>query len=155
DITLELFLGGGSQGWVYSGRVRSSGALVAVKILNGSYVKASGAAAREAMTLAKLKHPNVPRVFRFQAYRTYWVVIMELVQGDALGGGPLTLEQKKLCISRLADTVWHLSEARIVHRDIKPANIVLRYHDHTPVLVDFGLAVDLNSPLPIARKSEF
>jgi serine/threonine-protein kinase len=34
----------------------------------------------------------------------------------------------------------------VVHRDLKPANIVLRVLSRSPVVVDFGLAVDLETP---------
>src|SRR5262249_30054362 len=40
DVILETYLGGGGQGWVYAGRVRSSGQLVAVKVLRADYVAA-------------------------------------------------------------------------------------------------------------------
>ena len=30
-----------------------------------------------------------------------------------------------------------------MHRDVKPANILLRRPDRSPVLIDFGLAIDL------------
>jgi serine/threonine protein kinase len=153
DITLEAFLGGGRQGWVYSGRVRSTGALVAVKILSGDYVRNGGAAAREAMNLARIRHPNVPRVFRFQPCGVAWVVIMELVQGEELSPGQLAESKRMRCFGMLADAVCALAEMGLVHRDIKPANIVLRYQDHSPVLVDFGLAVDLTSPLPLPPES--
>ena len=31
---------------------------------------------------------------------------------------------------------------RLIHRDIKPANVLLRQDDRSPVLIDFGLAID-------------
>jgi serine/threonine-protein kinase len=147
DVTLETYLAGGPQGWVYVGRVRATGVKVAVKVLRGNYVQTGGQAARQAMILAKFAHRAILRVFQFEPAGAFWVVIMELVQGDDLAHCRLLGHQTRSSFGLLADALVSLAKARVVHRDIKPGNIVLRRQDHTPVLVDFGLAVDLSNPL--------
>jgi serine/threonine-protein kinase len=121
--------------------------VVAVKILKGHDVQTASQAAWEAMVLAKLRHRNILRVFQFQPSGTYWVVIMECVQGQNLAESRLTSGLMRQCLAQLAGAVVTMAHARIVHRDIKPANIVLRFEDSSPVLIDFGLAVDLTNPL--------
>lgn len=46
------------------------------------------------------------------------------------------------CFGQICDALATLADNQIVHRDVKPQNIVVR-QDGSPVLVDFGLAVDL------------
>jgi serine/threonine protein kinase len=43
----------------------------------------------------------------------------------------------------LADGLAAAHEARVVHRDVKPGNIMVRARDGRPVLLDFGLAIDV------------
>jgi serine/threonine protein kinase len=147
DVALERYLAGGRQGWVYAGRVRATGVIVAVKILRGDYVQTAGRAAREAMILAKFAHRAILRVFQFEPVGTFWVVIMELVQGDDLAHCGLPGHQIKPCFGLLADALLALAKAGVVHRDVKPANIIPRRKDHSPVLVDFSMAVDITNPL--------
>jgi serine/threonine protein kinase len=145
DVALETYLGGSGQGWVWAARVMSTGRIVAVKILAGDYVENAGLAAREAMICAKLRHPNIIRVFHVQPAGFHWVVIMELVQGENLRSLEYTTTERKF-FGELADAVRTISESQVVHRDLKPANIVLRLLSRSPVVVDFGLAVDLETP---------
>lgn len=143
-VVLETYLGGGSQGWVYAGRVVATGALVAVKVLRGDYVAARGWAAREALLCARVRHRNVLRVFKTQPAGVFWVVLMELIQGAELQACQITLAQLRQCLIQLADALQALRRGQIVHGDIKPGNIVVR-HDGSPVLVDFGVAWDLTT----------
>jgi serine/threonine protein kinase len=145
DVTLEHLLGGGSQGLVYAGRVRSTGLVVAVKVLHHDYVRGGSRAVREAEILARVRHRNVLRVFRVEQVGAFWVLIMEFLQGKDLAGTRLGADQARPCLVQLADAVRALGEGHIVHRDIKPANIVLRQGDSSPVLIDFGLALDLTA----------
>jgi serine/threonine protein kinase len=136
-IILDQYLGGGGQGCVYSGRITATGKLVAVKLLS------HGRAVREALLAGRVRHPNVLRVLRAQPAGHYWVVLMELVQGTELGH--TRPNDLRGCFIRLADALHAVAAARLVHRDVKPANVLLRSPDAAPVLVDFGLAVDLGS----------
>jgi len=142
-VVLEHFLGGGAQGWVYAGRVRTTNKIVAVKILARGRDEALGWGAREALLCARVRHRNVLRVLRAQPVGAFWVVLMELVQGEELRRGTLSGTEARACFGALADALVALAGSRLVHRDIKPANIILRKPDRSPVLIDFGLAVDL------------
>jgi hypothetical protein len=145
DVVLETYLGGSRQGWVWAARVVSTGRIVAVKILAGDYVENAGLAAREAIICAKLRHPNIIRVFHVQPAGSHWVIIMELVQGEDLRRLRYSTTDRQF-FGQLADAVRTTSESHVVHRDLKPANIVLRFGSLSPVIVDFGLAVDLETP---------
>jgi hypothetical protein len=140
-VELEEFLGGGGQGCVYVGRVTATGRRIAVKVLRAG--PSAGRAEREAAVGAKVRHYNVLRVFRAERAGGYWVVLMELVLGRELPAGALGSAAARRCFAQLADALHELAERRIVHRDVKPANVLVRSCDASPVLVDFGLAVDL------------
>jgi serine/threonine protein kinase len=117
---------------------------VAVKLLKQDAGAAVLPAVREAMICAKLKHPNIIRVLHVQWLTPLWVIIMELVEGAPLAPGAASCEDKPL-FGRLADALWLMADSSIVHRDVKPANVMLRASDRSPVLIDFGLAVDLTA----------
>ncbi len=136
-VMIEQYLGGGGQGCVFSGRVTATGALIAIKLLS------HGRAVREALLAARVRHPNVVRVLRAQRAGNYWVLLMELVVGDELGA--VAPASPRTCFAKLADALTAVAAARLVHRDVKPANVLMRRPDATPVLVDFGLAIDLGS----------
>jgi serine/threonine-protein kinase len=100
-------------------------------------------AVREALLAGRVRHPNVLRVLKAQPAGAYWVVLMELVRGEELGQArPAAVRD---CFTRLADALTAVAAARLVHRDVKPSNVLMRSPDAAPVLVDFGLAVDLGA----------
>jgi hypothetical protein len=146
DVTLKSFLGRGAQGWVYSGKVNSTGKTIAVKVIKGESVSSRRSALREALICAKFCHPNILRVYKVRPAKSFWVVLMELVQGPVLGPEAVAEESLASCLGQLADALVEISERGIVHRDIKPGNVLIRHQDHTPVILDFGLAVDLAGP---------
>ncbi len=104
---------------------------------------------REATVLARLDHPNLPKVSDFFSIGTHDYLVMDYVPGkdlralmlEARHAGTFLGEQDVLnWSSQLADalTYLHSQDPPIVHRDIKPSNLKL-----TPSglvkLVDFGL----------------
>lgn len=105
---------------------------------------------REATILARLDHPNLPKVSDYFSIATHDYLVMDFVPGKDLR--TLMLEARQAGVfqqqtdvldwaSQLADalTYLHNQEPPILHRDIKPSNLKL-----TPSgllkLVDFGLA---------------
>jgi eukaryotic-like serine/threonine-protein kinase len=144
-VILEKYLGGGGQGWVYAGRVLATGRVVAVKVLRMRPESSDEVTGREALLAARVRHRNVLRVFRAERSGPYWLVIMELIQGRELKSVQLREDAFVTCFGQLAAALRELGRQRIVHCDVKPSNVLLRSHDGSPVLVDFGLAWDLES----------
>lgn len=143
-VELEAYLGGGGQGWVYAGRVKSTNKVVAVKVVGrGAGDDPLGWGAREAVLCARIRHRNVLRVLRAEPAGAFWVVLMELVQGEELSRARLDAAEIRACFGQLADALVAIARHRLVHRDVKPGNILLRQPDRSPVLIDFGLAIDL------------
>lgn len=110
---------------------------------------------REASVLARLDHPNLPKVSDFFLYNGRDYLVMDFVPGRDLRemveearsqGQFLSEEQVLVWAEQLCDALQYLhsEDPPVLHRDIKPANIKL-----TPAgtikLVDFGL-VKLMAP---------
>src|SRR5215510_8996797 len=108
-VVLENFLGGGAQGWVYAGRVRATDKIVAVKILGRGRGEELAWGAREALLCARVRHRNVLRVLRAQPVGAFWVVLMELVQGEELRRGTLAGAEARNCFGALADALLALA----------------------------------------------
>jgi len=98
----------------------------------------------ESRTLASFRHPNIVRVMRFfEANQTAYMV-MEFVDGQALGEWlparrPLTEQALKALALPVLDGLEVIHGAGFLHRDIKPGNIFMR-NEGGPVLLDFGSA---------------
>jgi serine/threonine protein kinase len=102
--------------------------------------------AREAEMLAKVQHPNVVRVYACTLDPVAYLVT-ELVEGQDLQSlcvkEQLDPERSAEIAAQLCDAIGALHGAGIIHRDLKPENAILR-PDGTPVLLDFGLARELD-----------
>ena len=103
---------------------------------------------REATILAKVRHPNLPRVIdHFIIADEGEYLVMDYIDGQDLDqrlkslDGPMS-EAEVVWIGAAvcqALTYLHSQDPPIIHRDIKPANLKLTADGHL-VLVDFGLA---------------
>lgn len=104
---------------------------------------------REAQILARLDHPNLPKVSDYFSEVNREYLVMDFVPGEDLRSLMLAARRKKTFLAerevlgwtnQLADALhyMHSQEPPILHRDIKPSNLKL-----TPSglikLVDFGL----------------
>jgi serine/threonine-protein kinase len=104
---------------------------------------------REATVLARLDHPNLPKVSDFFSIGNRDYLVMDYVPGkdlralmlEARNAGTFLPEQDVLnWSSQIADalTFLHNQDPPILHRDIKPSNIKLTPSGMVK-LVDFGL----------------
>jgi serine/threonine-protein kinase len=104
---------------------------------------------REAYTLARLDHPNLPKVSDTFSQDQREYLVMDFVEGSDLSeladekrraGGFLDERVVLSWAEQLCDALAYLHSRRppVLHRDIKPANIKLT-PDGLIKLVDFGL----------------
>ena len=97
---------------------------------------------REAMSVAKLSHPNILSIFEFGHDGGTAFVVTELVDGETLRA---RLELPAAPAARGGATRSRspgpaAAHARgIVHRDLKPENVMITRDDQVKIL-DFGLA---------------
>jgi serine/threonine-protein kinase len=104
---------------------------------------------REATVLARLDHPNLPKVSDFFSNGPRDYLVMDFVPGKDLRALMLEARRKKIFLKESDVLSWadqlanaltflHSQEPPIVHRDIKPSNLKLMPHGLIK-LVDFGL----------------
>ena len=151
---IERLLGGGGMGMVYLAHdQRLSNRPCAIKEMVDHFIdpqqrlEANEYFAREADTLAQLKHAAIPAISdRFDHQNRHYLV-MEYVEGRNLEeelaqrGGPLP-EGLVIDIARqLCDVLAYLHglQPPIIYRDLKPSNVMLTGNGRV-VLVDFGIA---------------
>lgn len=154
---IREIIGQGGMGCVYlADDLRLSGRLCALKAVfyekdlpEDVILQTREQFKREATVLARLDHPNLPKVSDFFSDEDRDYLVMDFVPGEDLRD--LMLEEKKKggfleerkvlnWASQIADALIYLhgQDPAILHRDIKPSNIKLTPNGIIK-LVDFGL----------------
>lgn len=148
-------LGEGGMGAVYKGIDLNLQRPVAIKVLRSDLANQQSLVERfriEAVTLARLNHPNIATLYAFLTQKGQYFMIMEFVVGETLddilrrkGAMPYIEAIPIFCQS--LEGMDHAHQNGIVHRDIKPANLmVVKEHRGLRVKVmDFGIARILGS----------
>ncbi|RMI38967.1 serine/threonine-protein kinase [Streptomyces triticirhizae] len=148
---VERLLGRGGLGEVWEAEDRTLGRRVAVKFVTGGreYPEAARRFAREARTLAALRHGGIVTVHdagtadgETEGEEPLPYLVMELLDGATWEFA--AVESVEETGARVAEVLAHVHAARIVHRDVKPANIMICADGRT-VLMDFGIARDDDS----------
>ncbi|MBI2194069.1 MAG: serine/threonine protein kinase [Planctomycetes bacterium] len=140
-------LGEGGMGKVYQARHKTTGQIVALKVLRPSLARKQQFVERfyrEARAAAALKHPNLVGAIEVGESNGFHFFAMEYVEGATLlkviekqgaipEAGALTIAHQ---VASVLDTAL---QQRIVHRDIKPENLMVM-PDRSMKLMDMGLA---------------
>lgn len=160
---IKRIIGQGGMGSIYlANDIRLEGRLCALKevehdhSLSEDMVKqARDQFMREATVLARLDHPNLPKVSDFFYHDGRDYLVMDYIPGKDLrtlmiegrqDGNFLTEREVLGWASQLADALsyLHSQSPPILHRDIKPSNLKLTPNNLLK-LVDFGLVKILAS----------
>jgi serine/threonine protein kinase len=147
---IERRLGAGGMSTVFQATDSVLERSVAVKLLAEHLAEDEGFVARfrrEALSAARLQHPNVVQVFDSgqdpESGRHY--IVMEYVDGPSCAD--LLREHKRLEIEQTVHLVRdachgldYAHRAGVVHRDVKPGNLLIAEEMGLTKLADFGIA---------------
>jgi serine/threonine-protein kinase len=146
-------LGRGGMGIVYRAYEPALDRTIALKILAPELAHQPGFAARlrrEAISAARLRHPNIALLYEFGQTDETTFLAMEYVPGgslrELLTAELLPAERALSILEQIGQALDYAHAMGIVHRDIKPSNILVGPHDHA-MLIDFGLAEMAESSL--------
>lgn len=123
-------------------------ALKIIDIQNSNLIRLE----REMLIMANCDSKLISKLYEFGTFINKESESYSFSIEEYLDGG--TLEEKmrnklprefilELAIN-LTEALIYIKDKNVVHRDIKPANILFRKNSNLPVLVDFGIARDLN-----------
>ncbi len=148
-------VGKGGFGAVYKAEDSELGnRIVAVKemsqrgLTTQEIAEAADAFKHEALLLAGLLHPNLPRIYDHFFDAGHWYLVMDFIEGETLEGYLANLGKEHLPIEEVVDigiqlcTVLdylHTQQPPIIFRDLKPANVIRTASGHL-YLIDFGIA---------------
>ncbi len=144
---IVALLGQGGMGAVYRAWDLNLKIPIAIKENLETSAEAQQQFSQEAHLLARLAHPNLPRVsdyFTLPGQGEY--LVMDYIEGEDLESklaGAVSLSESEVLpwILQVCDALsyLHSQQPAIIHRDIKPANIKITPTGRA-VLVDFGIA---------------
>ncbi len=146
DLEILEVLGQGGMGVVYKARQRKLDRLVALKVLPrdlGGDPAFAERFAREARTLARLRHAHIVGVYEFGESDGLYFLLMEFVDGvtlrELMSTGELNAREALAIVPQICDALQYAHDEGVVHRDIKPENVLLDRAGQVKV-ADFGLA---------------
>lgn len=140
-------LGEGGMGTVFKGIDVMLDREVAIKMLRPELARQAQIVERfrsEAVTLAKLNHPNIATLYSFQRQGDDFFMVMEYVSGETLDAlirrkGAMPTDEAISLFCQALEGMGRAHKLVIVHRDIKPANMMLT-EDGSIKVMDFGIA---------------
>jgi tRNA A-37 threonylcarbamoyl transferase component Bud32/DNA-binding NarL/FixJ family response regulator len=156
--TLRM-IGEGGMAQVYLAERELDGIQLVLKVLDpglrrdGTFLKRFE---REYKLIVSLENEYVARIFDAGFSGELPYIAMEYLSGGTLAArmheGMTSLAALRLT-SQIAKALDAIHTHDIVHRDLKPQNIMFR-DSGRPVIVDFGLAKDLDSEIELTRQGE-
>ena len=145
-------IGEGGMGAVFKGVDLMLEREVAIKMLRPELASQPQVVERfrsEAVTLAKLNHPNIATLYSFIRQNNDFFMVMEFVRGQTLDDairqyGAMGWDRAIALFCQALEGIDHAHRIGIIHRDIKPANMMLTETGSIKVM-DFGIARVLGS----------
>jgi len=140
-------IGEGGMGAVYKGVDLMLEREVAIKALRPELARQPDVVERfraEAVTLAKLNHPNIATLYSFLRQGDDYFMVMEFVRGETLDSvlqrsASMPIDRAISMFCQALEGIDHAHKMGIIHRDIKPANVMLTQTGSIKVM-DFGIA---------------
>src|SRR5262249_6744058 len=152
NYKITEMIGEGGMGSVFKGIDLMLEREVAIKMLRPELSRQPDLVERfriEAVTLARLNHPNIATLYSFVRHGDDFFMVMEYVRGETLDSvlrrsGAMPVQRAVSLFCHALEGIEHAHQMGIVHRDIKPANMMLTASGAIKVM-DFGIARVLGS----------
>ena len=152
-LLIQAKLKEGGIGFVYEALDSVKQRKVAMKFLKPDFSQSSESIARfkrEGQRFTNLKHPNIVKVYGLGREHGLLYIACEFVEGRNLAevlkdDGPFSVDRALQVGRDIASALKVAHEANVVHRDLKPENIMIRNGDGQVMLLDFGIAKQLDS----------
>ena len=139
-------IGAGGMGVVFLAHDEQLERDVAIKVLPPGTLSDENSRKRfrkEAVSLARLNHPNIATIHEFGTDDGTDFLVTEFIAGqtlsDRIASGPLASPEVVRFGLQLAEGLSAAHQQGIVHRDLKPANLRITTDNRLKIL-DFGLA---------------
>ena len=147
DLEIKELIGSGRSASVLRAYENPPGRVVAVKVLSPEFCsdeKHVASFIQEARRAAKLKHPNILRVYRVALYKGLYFIVMEYAERGTLQDmldkrGRLPLGEAVQLLRQAAEGLAYAAEKGVVHRDVKPQNLLVGANGAIKV-ADLGIA---------------
>ncbi len=143
-------LGHGGMGFVFKARQALLDRVVAVKMLRPGLSEDEDFQERflrEARAAARLRHPHICPVHDVGLHRGQPYLVMDFIEGETLAARArakrMTARESAETVARVSRAVAHAHAHGIIHRDLKPSNVMVERATGHPILMDFGLAKEL------------
>jgi serine/threonine protein kinase len=145
------YIGSGGFGSVFKAEdTNTPGRIVAVKELHKKHTRNQQIKQRffqEAVAMARLDHPNLPRLYTFGEDNGSYYLVMEFISGKLLSddihdAGPMRPDRAVTVLSQVVDALSYAHRNGIIHRDLKPDNVILVGDGGSLKIkvLDFGIA---------------
>ena len=148
NYKIESLIAEGGMSSVYEGVHMLLGRRAAIKQLNPLLEQKDGVKERlknEAVTLSRLKHPNIVAVYDYIECELGTFIIEELIKGIPLNeylqseSGPIPEPKAVKMMLQMLDAIGYMHSKNIIHRDIKPGNFIITPENEIKI-IDFGIA---------------
>jgi serine/threonine protein kinase len=152
---IRKLVGTGGMGAVYKGEdARYGDRLLAIKEMRQSSLNpheleiATEQFKIEAIMLARLQHPSLPRIYDHFLEVNRWYLVMDFIEGETLDERLRRTPGRKLPPPEVIDIglqlckvldYLHNRQPPVIFRDLKPSNVMLTPEGHL-YLIDFGIA---------------
>lgn len=151
---LELIARGG-MGEVYKARHPNLNRTVAIKVLSTHFKNDpdfNKRFAREAKTMAQLRHPNIITIHDYGNEDGLPYIVMEYLTGETLSQilesrDHIPLDEAVPLLQDLSSALDYAHQQGVIHRDIKPSNVIIEpittstnSKTQRAILMDFGIA---------------
>lgn len=120
---------------------------------NKTFDKALTLFNQEAVRLNELgEHPQIPSLLAYFEQQGNFYLVQQEIKGNTLlqevkKEGPFDEGKVRRLLHYLLPVLQFIHDRNVVHRDINPTNIISRQPDSKPVLIDFGIAKQLEVSL--------